>query len=814
MMTFRQRIELRFERTAAVLCRYRLLAIAAVLLATLAAASGLRNISIDTSTASFLRAGDGVLLRYKEFRDQFGRDDLVIIAAGSDTLFTPGTLRRIEALHDELAENVPHLANITSLINARSIRSEEDSLVVEDLIESWPDTEKDFSDLRDRVLSNPIYRNTLISADGLVTTLALELERFADAEETSIEDALELFSEEPEIAAQPVILTDEETQSVLVAVNEIVARHQAEDFTLQTAGTPAVTNALKDALQSDMARFIGLAIGIISILLFVMFRSAAAVLLPLSVVMLALLSTIGLMGHFGTTIKLPTVILPSFLLAVGVGASVHLLAIYTRRIRAGDGRKDAIVGAVGHSGLPILLTSMTTAAGLGSFSLAEVAPIAELGSYAAIGVMIALVYTLALLPAGLAMIPVQERKRGDARTNKAAERLDRVLIAIAKWGVSHAVPVAATSLVVAAICIGLATQLRFSHDVLSWLPYDWPEHKATREIDRRLGGTVALEVLLDTRAENGLHDREILATLDTLANDIKAESVDPVTVGATLSVVDLLKEIHQALNDNQPEYYRIPANPRLIPQEFLLFENSGSDDLESLVDSQFQVARFSLRVPWRDTLAYPPFIRDVEERFTSAFGNRADATVTGVMSLLSRTLEAAIRSAALSYLIAFVVITFMMMALIGRVGTGLLSMVPNIAPIALTMALMQVAGIPLNLFTMLVGSIAIGLAVDDTVHFMHQFHRYLERTGDIEEAVSQTLLTSGRAMLVTSIVLSLGFFIFCFASMSNLVDFGLLTGVTIIMALLADFVLAPALMTLRYRNSVQRGLARQSEERK
>ena len=799
MTRVRQRIEYWFEAFAVFLCRNRILAILAVLLATALAGSGLRHVTIDTSTESFLHADDPVLARYEEFRAQFGRDDVIIISARPDALFTRGALQRLKGLHEDLAGNVPHLANITSMINARSTRADDDRLIVGDLLETWPESDAELSELRDRVLANPLYRNLLISPDGKVTTLALELSRFSEFGSASLEAALELFDED--LQAQPAAgkLTDEETHEALVAIQDVIARHHSEDFTLRAAGTPAVTDALKIALQDDMKRFIGLAIGMIAVLLFVMFRTVAAVVLPLGVVLLALLSTVGLMGHLGTTIKLPTVILPSFLLAVGVGASVHLLAIYTRNIRTGIGRRQAIVGAVGHAGFPILLTSLTTAAGLGSFAAAEVAPIAELGRYAAIGILITLGYTLVLLPAGLTLVP---RKRGQSAplASRTARQLDEVLIAIARWSVSHAMPIVLAALVMAAVSIGLAAQLRFSHDVLSWLPDDWPVHRATRAIDRDLGGSVALEVVLDTRTENGLHDRGTLVRLDTLAREIEEESVDPVTVGSVLSVVDLLKEIHKALNENRPEYYRIPENPRLIPQEFLLFENSGSDDLEDLVDTQFRLARFSMRVPWRDTLVYPPFIRDVETRFRGEFGDVADVSITGVMSLLSRTLEAAIHSAAQSYLIAFCVITLMMIALIGRLGTGLISMLPNLAPIVLTLALMQVAGIPLNLFTMLVGSIAIGLAVDDTVHFMHHFHRYFERTGNIEDSVRKTLLTSGRAMLVTSIVLSAGFFIFCLASMKNLIDFGLLTGVTILTALVADFVLAPALMALRYRN--------------
>ncbi len=803
MTRIRQRIETGFEAFAVLLCRNRFLAILVVLLATIVAGSGLRNVAIDTSTESFLHADDPVLTRYEEFRAQFGRDDVIIVSAESDALFTPASLRRLKALHEDLSGNVPHLANITSMINARSTRVEGDRLIVGDLLETWPESETELSELRDRVLANPLYRNLLISPDGRVTTLALELSRFSDFRGPSLESALDLFDEDVQAHPDSGRLTEDETHEVLVAIQEVTAKHDEKDFVVRTAGTPVVTDALKIALQGDMRRFIGLAIGVIAVLLFVMFRTVAAIVLPLGVVLLALLSTVGLMGHIGTTIKLPTVILPSFLLSVGVGASVHLLAIHTRNIRAGVEGHQAVVGAMGHAGFPIVLTSLTTAAGLGSFAAAEVAPIAELGRYAAIGILITLGYTLVLLPAGLALVPGRPGQSAHL-AGRAARKLDDNLVAIARWSVSRAVPITVVALVTAAVGIGLAAQLRFSHDILSWLPKDDPVYKATRAIDRDLGGSVALEVVLDTRAENGLHDRETLVRLDTLAHEIDADSTGPVTVGAVLSVADLLKEIHQALNENQPRYYRIPDNPRLIPQEFLLFENSGSDDLEDLVDTQFRLARFSLRVPWRDTLVYPPFIRDVETRFHSEFGNVADISITGIMSLLSRTLEAAIRSAAQSYLIAFGVITLMMIALIGRLGTGLISMLPNLTPIVLTLALMKVAGIPLNLFTMLVGSIAIGLAVDDTVHFMHHFHRYFERTGNIEESVRQTLLTSGRAMLATSVALSAGFFIFCFASLKNLIDFGLLTGVTILAALVADFVLAPALMALRYRNSAPR----------
>ena len=170
-----------------------------------------------------------------------------------------------------------------------------------------------------------------------------------------------------------------------------------------------------------------------------------------------------------------------------------------------------------------------------------------------------------------------------------------------------------------------------------------------------------------------------------------------------------------------------------------------------------------------------------------------------MMALLATTVNHAIVSMAKSYGIALAVITVLMVILIGRVRIGLLSMIPNLAPILLVLGVIGATPFKLDLFTMMVASIAIGLAVDDTIHFMHNFRRYYEQSGDPRQAVHETLHSTGRAMLVTTIVLSIGFLIFVFASMNNLFAFGLLTAFTIVMALAADYLLAPALMVLVHR---------------
>jgi len=347
------------------------------------------------------------------------------------------------------------------------------------------------------------------------------------------------------------------------------------------------------------------------------------------------------------------------------------------------------------------------------------------------------------------------------------------------------------------VCLSIvsAARIHFSHDPLRWFPESAPVRKAAEKIDQELRGSVSFEVIADTRKENGLYTPDILNRLEKAAAYVEPLENDGVFVGKTVSLNTILKEINQALNENRPDFYSIPQDRKLVAQEFLLFENSGSDDLEDIVDSQFSKTRFTIKLPFKDAIKYKKLDRAITHYFKKNFPD-TKITFTGIVAIFFKTVPNALSSMRKSYIIALFVITLLMILLIGRVRIGLLSMIPNLAPILLTMGIMGAFHLRMNIFTMLVGSISIGLAVDDTIHFMHNFRRYYEESGDPKKAVYETLHTTGRAMLVTSIVLSLGFAIFIFATVRNLFEFGLLTAFTIMMALIADYFIAPALMVL------------------
>lgn len=821
MKKFREKMEVLFDRWATLVIRFRFAVLLFSLIIGVLLSINLRHLQFDTSNEGFLRPNDPILLTYNDFREQFGRDDMLILAIHSENIFSLEFLSRLRELHEELESEIANINDIISMVNARSTRGEGDVLLVDDLLVDFPETKEQLEELKSRVMNNPLYRNQLISENGLYTTIVIESSVYSSSGEVDLLSGFDEGDQDPDTdkdngLSSGKFISDSENSEFVDAVYGVAKKYKSDDFQIYIAGSPTVMHSIKQFMQSDVKKFMRIAIMVIGVCLFVMFRRLSGVILPLVVVAVSVASTIGLMALLDGSFKLPTTILPSFLLAVGVGASVHVLSLTYQAMRRGEQKNQAICHAFSHSGLAIAMTSLTTAAGLASFSFAGVAPIADLGIFASIGVLLSLWYTFTLLPALLAIIPlkVKDPVKADQKS-----RIDRLLKYLADFSIDHYRSVLSFAALLVLIALIGAVQVKFSHQVLNWLPEDLDVRISTELIDRELKGSVILEVLLDTGVENGLYDRDTLLAIDRLTEALERDfASEQVFVGKSIAVTTILKEIHQALHENDPVFYKVPENERLIPQEFLLFENSGSDDLQDVVDSRFQIARITLKVPWQDALLYRSFINEAQDRFEEEFGGESLAggapmqvTITGIMSIFGRIISAAIYSTAQSYIIALAIITLLMIVLIGNLKLGFISMIPNLTPILCIVGFMGWASIQFDMFTMLIAPIAIGLAVDDTIHFMYNFKKYFEQTGDLREAVHRTLQTAGRAMLTTSVVLSIGFFIFTQASMNNLFYFGLLTGIAILLALAADLVLAPALMALAVgRNQLVKASANKS----
>jgi predicted RND superfamily exporter protein len=788
----RDRIEAGFVSWGHFACRHPKTLVVLMLALTAGLGSGLPTLETDNSTEAFLHADDPIRRVYDDFRRRYGRDERISIAAEGE-IFDAVFLDRLRALHRDLEQEVPYIEDLISMINARETRGEGDELIVGDLLEDWPETPEERAALRERVLANPFYRNTLISKDARVTTLSIELVAFQD---DGSGDDLEGFEDEAPPGGEASLLPERSISEAVHATRAVVERHRAPGFELILAGAPVMSERLNSRMTSDMGAFTLLSIGMIGVFLFLLFRRVAAVFLPLLVVVLSMVGTLGVISLTGGKLSVATQILPSFLLAVGVCDAVHILAIFYQRLTAGDTRHDAIAYTLGHSGLAVVMTSVTTAGGFASFAVAALKPVADLGVYAPFGVMFALLYTLVLLPALLALIPTRPPSRAG---NRAAGGLTRALAHIGDFAADHPWSIVSVTVGLLLLSAAGASFLQFSHDPIDWFPEDDPFRTSTLFMNERLDGVNVIEVVVRTGDEDGVKDPEFLGRLEEVRVEASRIHQGPWHIGKTTSVSDVVKEIHQALNENRSDYYRIPDERMLVAQELLLFENSGSDDLTDLVDPLYTEARITLRVPWLDAMGYPERLADLGDRLRAVLGDDVEIEVTGLVPMLAGTFKAMILSMSRSYVIAILVIAPLMVLLIGNVKWGLLSMIPNLTPVILTLGYMGWSGLKVDGLTMMVGAIVLGLAVDDTIHYMHNYRRYYDRSGDPRAAIHETLNTTGRALLVTSLVLAAGFFVFLGAYMSNVRLFGLLSGGAILVAFVANVLLSSSLMMLSSR---------------
>ena len=807
MNNLRQQLEGLFEKAALILFTHRLKSLLLLVLFIAGLASNLGRLTADVTTEGFLHKNDPALLAYEAFKDQFGTDDRIIIAIRSETIFSTGFLTKLKHLHDELESGVPYLDDITSLINVRDTFGQGDTLRVEDLCEPFPENPEDVAYIEKRVDATPLYKDLVISSDKTMTALVLKLQAAPDMDEV---DLLSGFAEENDPSADSngsQWITPAQNSEAVLAMDAIVKKYAGDNFKVIVSGTSTVNHFLKEVLSADTKRFLKLAYLAVMIFLGLMFRRISGVLIPILIVTLSLVSVLSLMAITGVSFKLPTQILPSFILAVGVGYSVHILALFFHHLKNSgssnspeERKQKAITHAMGHSGVAVVMTALTTAAGLFSFSTSEVAPIAELGLFAGFGVFMAMLITFVLLPPLLSFVRVPKPQK----TSRVP--LDRFLTSVSRVSTSRPIMVLTLSTLLFAGALAGIPRLDFSHDVLRWLPETDIIRMDTETIDRDFGGTIAMEIVMDTGKENGLYDPALMAKIDAAARKIDAIETDNVATGKVWSLMEILKETNRALHGNETAYYSLPTTRELTAQELLLFENSGSDDLEDFTDSRFSKARISVKLPFIDAISYSHYIDRVNATLAEELPG-VSVTTTGMIMIYSRVIAAGIKSMRISYLYAFATISVLMILLLGNVRIGLISMIPNLLPIVVILGISGWLKIPVSLFIMLIGNIAMGLAVDDTIHFMHNFRKYFDETGDSELAVRKTLLTAGRPMIVTSIVLSLGFFIYLFSAMNHLTHFGLLTGTAIALALLADFFVAPALVTVIYGRTAKKSVS-------
>jgi predicted RND superfamily exporter protein len=452
-----------------------------------------------------------------------------------------------------------------------------------------------------------------------------------------------------------------------------------------------------------------------------------------------------------------------------------------------------------HSGLPISMTSFTTVAGLLSFSFSDIAPIADLVNFIIIGILAILVFTLGSMPAFLSILQVVEgAERGEA--NYEASLYNRTLLAMGRLGVTRPYLVLILFLAGTLVVGFNLSKLHFSHNQLHYFTEDSDFMRQVRLIETQTGGFRALEVMIDTQRKRGIIDHDLLQAIEQLDTHLRSETdiQGRAYIGRTRSLVDLIKEISCATTGLDQLPCPNPKNEPALAEQFDHIGRIVPEALRKYTDADLRIGRLTAMMYWRDAAHDVDFIARVREKAAALFDAGVNLAVTGVAAINSGIINTMMTSLAIGYSTGFLLITVLMILAVGNVRLGLLAMIPNLLPIAIALGVMGYLDIPLNTYNLIGGSILIGVAVDDTIHFFHNFRKYYLISGDINFAVSETLKSAGRALLATTLILVASFWMRLFSDLKVVADFGLVLGIALLVAFLADVLLAPALLRVFY----------------
>ena len=810
-----------FRRWAEFVLGHRLLCLAGVLLVTAGSVYQIKHhLRVDMDIEAFLESSSDTRVSLDVFRDTFGRDDRFLVMVEGD-VFSTGYLEKLRRLHDELGtldldlesvgesrratpaaplppeppdddfgdfedddfgdgdgdewaglEGGSIFEEITSLVNVRRTRGRQVmdadgnpaiEIDVGELMTPWPTAEA-LPAFREAVLSDPTKVGSIVSADGKLSLLMLRTQ----------------------------VMNEDDTLEVYEAVGEITAKYEDETFRVVRSGLPALTGSLRNLILSEFRMLFALCLLVFIAVMLALFRHPVGVVSPLLVVILSGIWTFGLMATLDMPMTMLTNIMPSFIICIGMGDSVHVLSVYRDARREGLDNHAAIVEALATTGVPVLFTTITTIMGLLSFNVGTTGAVAELGNAGAFGVGMALLHTLVTLPMVLSLNTKSMLGVSESGEKDFIDHFVGFCSMLSKRYRRGTLLVALTLTVIAGVGI---SKVRVWHDPLSWIPSTDPTKATFAIVDEQLGGSSNVQLLIETKS--GIKDLALIEGMAKLEEYVLAfehpgEYAE--IVGGVTSVLDFIRETNRALHGGDQAHYTIPKTQQELADILFLFESASPSQLRFMASTDLKVTQMTIRVKWLEATSYRPFTEYLEAGIDTYIGDKANVRPTGIAYTMLTTVSALITNVLRSFSVAVLVITLFMIVLLRDLRLGLIAMVPNLLPIVLVAGIMGFADIRIDMANLLIASIAIGIAVDDTIHFLHRYRVHRDTYGDVELAISDALSHAGRAMTGTTIILGLGFSVYFSSVMRNLQNFGLLIALTVILALLIDLIFGPALI--------------------
>lgn len=744
---------------------------------------GMSKVHIDNSVDGYFDKSDPTYIAYVDYLDDFLSDEVAyILYRVPNTAHGPFDLeamRTIGTLTEALANEVPFTHEVTSLANVEFIRAEGDSINVDKLLIDFPSTQEELLAIRDTVLSKPLYVNYLVNQQADYAAIIIEMNR------TSI-DPLANIIYDPNKGDGMENLYPQVSNA---KIREILKRPEYEGIEFYLSGDVAMNSAYNEIITEDSSYIMLATLLLIMLMSFLLFRATLIGMLgPITVVIISVVLTMGFIGALGWSIGLFFAMVPTLLCAVGVAQSVHILLEFQRVYAATSDRNSAVKAALYKVGAPCMMAALTTAVGFLVMSTSSLKTLSELAVYSSVGVLITFILSVTLLVVFLAGSDKKPAKKPRAYT------INPFVIGLVKRSIDINLKynnrvIIIGLLLIASSGLGINKLVIDFNFLDEFKPHvEWRKH--TEQAERVMGGMLPVTYIIDTKTTDGIKNPAVLAAIEKVQHFAEQ---DPL-VKKSFSVTDIIKDINRSFNADDPNYYTLPKAQDLTAQYFLVYEMSGGAELEELVSLDFSRTVLEFRVELTNGTEVIKLIEKIDQFLADNPIPNAELSKTGIGLMWIVICDYIGDTQLVSYSLVFIMIALFMCISFGSIKVGLLSMVPNLAPIVITLGAMGWFNIHLDYMKLLLATIAIGIAVDDTIHLVTRYRSRFMETGNYSEALKLSLSDVGPALVITSIILICAFSSYLFSNTVILASFGVLLAATILLALLADLFLMPALI--------------------
>ncbi|MBF0240267.1 MAG: MMPL family transporter [SAR324 cluster bacterium] len=757
------------KRWGEIVVNYRWVVLTLSVLLLAASILPMKNLYFDNSNEMFFLKGDINLVTFDKFLDRFGDSEYLLIGLESrpqdKNVFNEDTLKTIAKI-TEFLENHEVVTKVSSLTKYQYIKSEDDVLSTIDLIEDMGQLSYD-QDSMDHLVSimneEELVHGALISKDFRHTVVFARTQYVRG----NADHQIKLINE----------------------LNAFLAKENFEKlgFNIRIFGGPLLAERFLNVTIQDQMLINPLMYSIILCLLFISFRTVTGILMPIMIIAGSLVLTIGLQGFLHWPFNTVNTALPGILTIVGIGDAIHIIVEFYHFRNEGLDPRQAAKKSIEVLWLPCFYTSITTAAGFIALSVTKLAPIRELGILGASGAMLAFLLSVVTLPAILSFIkplPVATQK---IVSEGIIARFTHQLAHFTHQNYKGLIAVGGIGLVAG---LGLVSQLDVDTNYVNYFKKNTKLRSDIEYFDQVYQGGSTIEFMIDSGEEGAVKNPAFLNKVLHMQEYL--EGLDG--TGKANSMINYIRKMNQAMHNDDPTFYTIPETRELIAQYLLLYENTGPE--ENLMDmrtSDDRYLRLSLRIKNMTALKTHTLVKDIQDYLQQNYPE-LPAELTGTLMLFNAQDVYTQQGMVRSFGLALTMIGLMFFVLFRSVKYGFLALVPSILPILMAGGLMELLGISLDMGTMIVGAMTMGIAVDDTIHVLNRYLQARKNNRTVETSIHLAMIESGRAVIFSSIILTAGFSVMLLGSFMPFIYMGIFSAIIIMFALIADLFFLPALL--------------------